>query len=246
MSETVTVILTCWRRYERLLDVIDAWRAEPEVGEIILWSNDEGEMPEDVDKALNVLANKGEIWRIDSSFNYGSSARYALASLAKHEVLLFADDDVMPHAGLAADLLAHYTPERMVGVKGRLFNGQYHGNTEVRGETMAAGAEPVEVDMLVGHIMLTHRDWLTPYNFSTAAWYCCELELQGRIRQDIREGRREGPFSLWVVPTDKHHDLPAQTDGNALYRQAGADQEKMKVYERLFAGRCIRDRGQAA
>lgn len=237
----VSVIITCWRRYRALLDIIDAWAEEPEVDEIILWSNDGGDMPADVDEGLTLRANKGVIWRIDSSRNYGSSARYALSSLAKHEVLLFADDDVMPHPGLTADLLSHYEYERMVGIKGRIFHGSYQGNTEVRGERMGEGDEPVEVDMLVGHIMLTHRDWLMPYNFSAAAWYCCELELQGRIKADVREGRREGPFGLWVIPSGRHHDLPEQTDEHALYRRGGADAEKAHVYERYFRGKCLHD-----
>jgi len=237
----VTLIVTAWRRFDQLHAVLDAWEREPEVGEIILWDNSQGDMPSDVLAGLEERVEKRGLWLIRSSRNFGSSARYALASLAAHEVLLFADDDVMPHAGLTAQLLAHYQPERMVGVKGRLFHGAYHGNTEVRSENLGDGAEPVEVDMLVGHIMLTHRDWLIPYSFAGAAWYCCELELQGRIMQDVREGRRAGPFRMFVIPTTAHHDLPEQTDHNALYRQVGADAEKMGVYERLFRGHCLGD-----
>lgn len=241
MGMKVSVIVTCWKRFDHLLDIIDAWAAQPEVGEIILWDNSEGRIPPDVLGGLGERTATGRLWLIRSTRNYGSSARYALSSLAKFPALLFADDDVMPHPGLTADLLAHWSPSRMVGVKGRIFNGAYHGNTEVRGEHMAPGAEPVLVDMLIGHIMLTHRDWLMPYNFADAAWFCCELELQGRIKESVREDPRTGPFDLFVVPTINHHDLPAQTDGNALYRQAGADAEKQLVWDRYFKGRCIQD-----
>jgi len=269
MGEKLTVVLTCWRRFDNLERIVRAWLAEPDVGEVILWDNSPGDvvggndwsgpatalfaaarrLDQGGDHAVSSVYAVGlrealsdpRLWVIRSSRNCGSSARYALAALAKHELLMFGDDDILPKPGLIADLMASYTPERMVGVKGRIFHGSYHRNTEVRGELLKPGSDPVEVDMLIGHIMLTHRSWLLGYNFADAAWTCCELQLQGRIFKDMRDVGQEGAFSLWVVPSDKHEELPEATDDYSLYRHASATAEKERVWAELFKGHCLED-----
>jgi hypothetical protein len=242
----LTVIVTCWKRFPRLADVLHAWLQDERVDELILWDNSEGhETPGAIfDLAANEVGPEdqydGRLWVIRSSKNYGSSARYGLAALAKNEVLLFADDDVMPDDAtiLIDDLLEHYQPNRMVGIKGRQFNRRsYQGQDEVRGEKLAGAgrADPVLVDMLVGHIMLTHRKHLLGYNFADAAWYCCELELQGRIKMANQNmGLEPDAFELIVVPSCAHYDLPEQTDGNALYKHQDATPEKEGVFSTYF------------
>jgi len=235
----LTVILTCWRRFDNLERIIRAWLSFPEVGEVILFDNSGGAVNAWV--GVQGMLEDPRLWVIRSSRNYGSSARYAMAALATHEMLLFADDDYLPLPGLIADLTRHYIDNRMVGVKGRVFHGSWSNNTEVRGERMKPDAEPVEVDVVVGHCTLIDRKWLLGINYSLTCWTCCDLHVQGRIRQDVRDGVRPGPFVQIVVPTTKLKELPEASDEHSLYRQASAGAEKESVWDRYFKGKCLAD-----
>lgn len=237
---SVTVIMTSWRRHENLASIAKAWLEQPECSELILWDNSGDTSPAYASAMANAVTEVEEMgaWVIRSTQNYGSSARYALAALAKNEILMFGDDDVLPLPGLLNELLEVWDedPQRMVGVRGRNWMGpEYEHHIDIYSGDLD---KPFEVDMLVGYIMLCHRDLILGFNFSQAAHYCCELELFGRIRE------RMGAFpdlQLVVSTSTSFEQLPEGEDPKtALYLQSGANAEKREVWERHYKNKINR------
>ena len=207
----VSVILTCWKRFENFEKIIRAWLDEPKVDEIIIWDNS-GTFKTDLPVTV-----------INSNRNFGSSARYALGALIKNEMAMFCDDDILPKPGLLDQLLPHFEPNRILGVTGRIFKGAYKDHVLVDAKkTDRVG----RVDFLVGYLMLMHRNNLLGFNYSNAAKYCCELELYGKLK--------ERNIKLYVVPTQNWESLPEGSDENALYLHPDAAAEKEKIWGKYF------------
>lgn len=207
----VSVILTCWKRFDNFEKIITAWLCEPKVNEVIIWDNS-GTFKTDLSVTV-----------INSNRNFGSSARYALGALIKNELALFCDDDIMPKAGFLDQLLPHFEPNRILGVTGRIFKGAYKDHVLVDAKKTDRVSR---VDFLVGYLMLMHRNNLLGFNYSNSAKYCCELELYGKLK--------ERDIKLYVVPTQNWESLPEGSDENALYLHPDAAEEKEKIFERYW------------
>ena len=212
----VSAILTCWRRFENFEKIIKAWLDEPKVNEIIIWDNS-GTFKTDLPVTV-----------ISSNRNFGTSERYVMAAIIKNEIAMFCDDDIIPKPGFLDHLLAHYKPNRILGVTGRIFKDDYEDAVRNQIESFNIEA-PVKVDFVVGYLMMTHRKNLLGFNYSNAARYCCELELFGRLKE-----QPERNVELYVVPTTLWEKFPEGDDDNALYRQPGALAEKKKIFERYW------------
>jgi len=209
----VSLILTCWKRFDNFEKIINVWLNEKEIDEIIVWDN------------LGEFKTTLPITVINSNYNFGSSVRYALGTLVKNEIVLFADDDIMPQKGITTDFLAHFKSNRLLGVTGRIFQGSYANHTLV---DFTKTNKLIRVDFLVGYLMMMHRDNLLGFNYRNAPWYCCELELEGKLK--------ERDVELYVVPTSKWEMLPEGSDKNALYLAEGAAKEKEEVWAKYFKG----------
>ena len=206
----VSLILTCWKRFENFEQIIKAWQKEKEIDEIIVWDNS-GNFKTDL-----------PITVINSNHNFGSSARYALGALVKNEAVMFGDDDVMPQRGIIADLLPHFKINRLLGVTGRVFRTCYADHLFVDSKRINAVNK---VDFLVGYLMMMHRDNLLGINYRNAPWYCCELDLEGQLKDTA---------DFYVVPTMKWEMLDEGSDKNALYLHPDAIAEKEKIWEKYF------------
>lgn len=218
----ISVILTCWRRFTNFDDIVRSWLAEPETSEVIIWDNSgkykfEGE----TEKKVIVL---------NSSENLGSRVRYSLAAIAENEVVLFADDDVKIGQGFLNDLTSHYSYDKMVGVLGRQFIGKSYAEAfkhEVRADRID---EPTPVDFLVGFIMMMHRNHLLGMNFRRFPWTCCDLNLQGILKNN------RSFLKKYVVPTTKYGHYDDNADENALGLMKCAREEKEQIYRQFFKG----------
>lgn len=206
----ITVILTSWERFQNLENIIKAWLIEPEVNEIILWDNS-GNFKTDL-----------PITVINSNYNFGASARYALGALAKNEIIIFCDDDFLPQKGLASDFLKHFEENRVLGVTGRFFRGSYHDNEVIEARKIA---DKIKVDFLIGYLMMIHRKQLLGFNYREFPWYCCELNLEGLLKNKVE---------LFVIPTTNYQELPESGDKNALCLQPGAMKEKEEIWSKFF------------
>ena len=212
----VSVILTCWKRFENFERIIRAWMAQPKVNQIMIWDNS-GTFKTDLPVSI-ISANR----------NFGSSARYALGALIRNEMAMFCDDDIIPKVGFLDQMLPHFKPNRILGVTGRIFKDDYE--VAVRNQIESFNIEkPVKVDFLVGYLMMMHRNNLLGFNYSNSAKYCCELELYGKLKE-----QPERNIELYVIPTTLWEKLPEGDDDNALYRQPEALAEKRKIFERYW------------
>lgn len=206
----VTVILTCWKRFENFEKIIKAWLNEEEVDEILIWDNS------------GTFKTELPVTVFNSNLNLGSSVRYMLGAIAKNDYILFCDDDVLPHKGITNDFIKYASPEKITAVTGRFFKGSYHNNEVVRATDVK---DIVKVDFVIGYLMMIHRNLLLGFNYRTFPWHCCELYL---------EGLNKDRSTLHVIPTDKFTKLPEGEDDNALYRQPAAFEEKEEIYRRFF------------
>ena len=208
--QKVSVILTSWKRFKNLENIIKFWLSEPEVDEILLWDNS---------GAFKTIL---PITVINANRNFGSSARYALGALAKNDAIIFCDDDVSTQQGITADLLKYFKEDKILGVTGRFFKGSYRNSQVIEAEDIA---KELKVDFLIGYLMMIHKKHLLGFDYSTFPWYCCELNLEGLLKDKT---------SLYVVPTKKYQRFPESDDKNALYLQPRAAEEKEKIWSKFF------------
>jgi len=216
----VSVILTCWKRFDNFARIMKAWLDQPETDEIIVWDNSGGRV------APSPLEN---VIVINSSHNFGSSARYALGALVKNACVMFGDDDIIPKPGFLAEWLPHFKRNRILGVTGRNYvDGTY--DSGYNNVTLGTEAEELKVvDFVVGYLMMMHRDKLIGFNYRDAAWYCCELELMGKLRFC------DPALEICVPPNDLWEKLPEGDDENALCLQSDAEAEKHAVWDKWFS-----------
>lgn len=206
----VSVILTSWKRFINLENIIKVWLEEPQVDEIILWDNSgnfKTELP---------------IITINSNCNFGASARYALASLAKNDIIIFCDDDILPQQNITSDFLKYFKENKILGITGRLFKGSYHNNEVIN----ANGIEnEIKVNFLIGYLTMIHKKHLLGFDYSKFPWHCCELYLEGLLKDKI---------DLFVIPTVNYKELPESQDENALCKQPIAGKEKEEIWSKFF------------
>lgn len=143
----VSVVVVTYRRLARINDILSAWLKEtPDV-----WLCDCSE--KGVRTALPVK------W-VYAHPDPGSKIRHAVATLTAGDLIIKADDDVMPRPGLAADFVTHAKRygQAIYGIHGRIFkNPDYYHGTQLFGSKQLKEAQPVD---FVGVVTCTPRCFL--------------------------------------------------------------------------------------
>lgn len=214
--EKVSVVLTCWKRFKNFEKIIKMWLEEPQVDEVLIWDNSGG-----FKTTLPVIV-------INSNHNFGASARYALGTLVKNDIVMFCDDDIIPKTGFLSEMLPYFKPNRLLGVTGRFFKGDYRSGFDNQYEADKISS-PLKVDFIVGYLMMIHKDNLLGFNYRNSSWYCCELELQGKL---IERG-----IEVFVVPSKNWEHLPEQWDTNALSSKPEAETTKEEMYQKYYGSK---------
>lgn len=133
IQKKVTVVITTYRRYERLNLVIQKWSALPEVDEVILMNGGE-------------FFNTGqEIKQVYFVPDFGNKSRFLGAAMAENDFVIMADDDVIPKPGLVQDFLKAYEKKGygIYGIIGRKpDNEDYFKATFIRADKLEE-IEPV-------------------------------------------------------------------------------------------------------
>lgn len=204
----ITVILVCWKRFENFEKVIKSWLAQDKVSQVIIWDNS-GSFKTELPLVLVV----------SSSQNLGPTAKFSLAQLAKTDLILYADDDVVAKPGLIKDLLKHWADNKMIGVHGRKFTGTNYYNSSAYYANKIT--EPVRVNYLCGLIMLASKKYSLSINLSKCPdWFLIEDWWW----------QREIGIELWIAPTKNYEYLPESKDKNALHLTPEIKKIREKYY----------------
>lgn len=196
-GRSVSAIITTYRRYATLDEVVASWLAQP-VDE--LWVLDGGAKYRPGTMADPRLL----VFRMPADL--GTKMDYAFALLTEGDLILLADDDIVVSPGFLADLhLCWSAGGGIVGVIGRTFHGPaYWGETRfLRSSDLL---EPARAGF-VGCICLAARE-LFGFDVRGCPRNCDDLWWQMRVHPDAPKR---------VAPTVRYRNLPAASDPAAMY-----------------------------
>ncbi len=196
-GRTVSAIITTYRRYATLDEVVASWLAQP-VDQLWVLDGGAGYKP-------RVMADpRLLVFRMPADL--GTKMDYAFALLTEGDLVCLADDDIVVSPGFLLDL-ERCRAERggIVGVIGRTFHGPvYWGQTKFfRASELL---EPARVGF-VGCIYLASRD-LFGFDVRGCPRNCDDLWWEMRIHPDAPKH---------VAPTVRYRNLPTASDPGAMY-----------------------------
>ena len=208
----VSVIVVCWRRFDNLDAILKAWLNQPEVDEVILWDNS-GRYKTDLPITL-----------INSNKNINPSIRYLIATMAKNELVMHCDDDVMPKTELVADFLKFHQEDWFSSVEGMFFTGNsYFNQKRVHARNIES---PEKVELVIGNLTMINKKHLFGHDYLNFSKYQLEMCLQGIIK---------GKIEPMVIPSKNYEELPEAKDANALHLDDKGKPDKERLYRQYFA-----------
>ena len=204
----VSVISVCHRRFENFEKVLKAWLDQEEVNEVIVLDNSgnfKTELPVTV-----FSVNK----------NLGPQAKYPIALQAQNDCVIFADDDILVEDGIVSDFLEHWDRDKVVGVIGRIFDGDsYYTSTGYRGENVS---EPTRVDWIGGGCTMTSRRNCIVLPKNCPDMCLDDIWWESHIRDRVE---------FYVIPTTKYQFLPENYDNGALHSKPEIKELREKYYK---------------
>ena len=154
----------------------------------------------------------------------GNKVRHAVALLAEGDLVVKADDDIIPLPGLVADFVkAHQAVgSAILSIHGRIFQGpDYYRHTALYGAK--AQKAPFKVDF-VGVITCAPRELLA-------------MDLRGCLTEieDLFWQMEKYPKAAkYVIPTDKFRNLPESKDAQRLCAPGPARAVRRAYYEKWW------------
>lgn len=213
-GKTVSVLIQTYRRRDTIADVCMAWLDQP-VDEVIL---------------VDCTNPRCRVAAIDIRFNHihfwddlGNKCRHALALASKGDVVIQADDDVMPKKGFAADLVKGLDKfGGIVGIIGRRFDGPDY-KKDAHFCKASRIDEPKRVSF-VGVVYCSGRDVL-PFDMRGMETPINDLFWCVGAFPNVPKH---------VIPTTKYEDLPSCSDSSCLFHSEKAGKIRQKYYERVW------------
>lgn len=212
----VSLLVSVWKRQKNLPEFFERWLKEPEVDEVLVWDNSNGELE---------IPKHDKIRVFRSPLNYGCTARNILVHFARNDTVIVSCDDVFIEKGFIADLFKYYEEDMMLGIWGRIFNSDYLNSSTF---TSIGIDEPKYVDFVVGLIYMMERKYLLPLDYRDMEWTCDDLCINGELKVKFPQVRR------LIVPNNKWKLTEDEVDEFALYRHPDALIEKTATMERYF------------
>lgn len=210
-----SVVVVTYRRLETLRRIVEAWlRETPDV-----WV---------CDCSRNGIAPPLEgVKYTRFSPDPGSRVRHAVSLLTSGDLVIKADDDIMPKSGLAADFedsMAKLGPA-ILGIHGRIFQGpSYYHNTKHFGAKELV--EPLRVHF-VGVVTCAPRAYL-PMDLKSCATEVEDLYWQMACYPKAKK---------YVIKTDKFMNLPESKDPGRLCADSHARRVREDFYRKHYEER---------
>ncbi len=208
----VSVVVVTYRRLERIAEILAAWQREsPDVWLCDCSRRGVRNAPPGVHIA--------RFWP-----DPGNKVRHAAALLTDGDLVIKADDDIIPRPGLVADFIKAHEKvgPAILSIHGRTFHGRdYYRDTKLYG---AKGqAAPLKVDF-VGVITCAPRA-LLPMDLRG-----CATEIEDLFWQMEKYPQA----AKYVIPTDKFMNLPESRDAHRLCAPGPARSVRRAYYERWY------------
>lgn len=198
----MTTILTVYRRFERIYEIIRAW--EEQVDNIIVLDNSGSFVCDDV---LVLSSNK----------NLGPQGKYPLSFLGD-EIIIYADDDILPKPGLVEDMKKVWNEKRIVSILGKQFTGtSYYTSSCFYGHELK---EPLRVDWVGGGCTMVHRRY-----GAVAVKECPSMTL------DDIWWENQTDCEYWIAPTNKYEFLSVGFGEDALHKSAEIKIKREEYYK---------------
>lgn len=209
---TASVVLVTYRRIERIPEILAAWlKQTPEV-----WLCDCSL------HGVKIVPPGTRIARFRP--DPGNKVRHAVATLTDGDLVIKADDDIMPLPGLVNDFL-HWGEELgpcIMGIHGRTFKGlDYYRDTEMHAAHMQT--QPLQVDFL-GIITCAYRRYLS------MDLRGCESSIEDLFWHN--HAHRYAP--KFVIPTKNYKQLPESRDAGRLCADPRGRAVRRAFYTKCF------------
>ncbi len=206
-----SAVIVSYRRRVHLGEILTAWLENtPDV-----WLCDCGKEPFRTDLPVHIV----HCWP-----DPGNRVRHAVALMTDGDLVIKADDDIVPGPSFAADMAVAYETygEAIYGIHGRLFRGpQYYGQTVMIGAGKTERVTPVD---FVGVITAAPRS-LLPMDLRT-----CQTEVEDLYWQMEMYPKAK----KFVVPTKQIRHLQESFDPGRLCGSSKSRQIRSRYYAELY------------
>jgi hypothetical protein len=211
-KKTITVIVTTYKRFTNLDAILQAWKNEP-VEEVWL-----------VDGSGKFRPKTEGVVLFSMPRDFGTRMDYALATLTDTDLIIFADDDVLPLKGFVTDLYNGWKQVRggIVGIIGRVFNGpHYRGDTKFYASNKITTIQKTD---FVGVVYFTPRNYI---GFDTRGMHnnCDDLWWQMKVFPKVPKH---------VIPTKKYRNLPESSDGGCMFHNKDYAAIRQAFYKEYY------------
>lgn len=200
MKHKISVLITTYRRFKNLKTIFKAWLRQPVDQVWIINGNpkvklDWGRPPQSM--------------VINMPCDLGTKMDYGFALLTEGDLIILADDDVVPLPGFVPDLFQGWKQVGggIVGILGRTFHGPTYW-----GETKFYRASLIQAPVRVGFCGVVYFAPRNLFGFDVRGLprNCDDLWWQMKIFPDVTKH---------VVPTVAYKNLPEAGDASAMYKQ---------------------------
>lgn len=213
-----TVILLCWKRFERFEEILKFWLNQPKVNEVMVLDNS-GTFKTDLPIIL-----------FNSNYNYGPGARIPIVQFAKNKTIIFCDDDVILQDGIIEDFEKHYAPDRYIGIMGkRLINPDHYRCSFYQGSKIS---KPVEVDYIPYNLCMVSRKLCLAYDIKDCPdWHNLDdfwLSLKWK---------KDGLARLFVIPSKNYSFGEESKDINSCHENPTLRAIRQQYHEKWIVNK---------
>lgn len=212
-----SVVIVTYRRKDRISDICQAWLSQS--NDVWLCDCTKDGLGDSIKKEKENGLNY-----VRFSPDPGNKVRHAVATLTNGDIVIKADDDILPKSGLAGDFIRHMEKlgDSILGVHGRIFRGpKYYSNTSYFGAKSLEKAKRVH---FVGVITCTPRKFLA-------------MDLKG-CKSEIEDLFWQMKFyphvPKFVIKSDQFMNLPSCKDQGRLCASVGARKIRDDFYRQYY------------
>lgn len=206
-----SVVVVTYRRLQRLNLILSEWLKETDDVWLCDCSGDKFK--------TSLPVNIVSAWP-----DPGNCIRHAVALMTFGDLVIKADDDVMPKSGITADFAKHYPSISpcIMGIHGRRFNGPRYYN-----DTKLFGGKNVNIPTRVDFVGIMT---CSPRKFLPMDLYGCGSEIEDLFWQM----KKYPEVSKYVIPTSAFHHLEESKDHGRLCGDGQSRMIRREFYARWF------------